>query len=172
MPLELKIKDRKAKIEVLKQEGTLYHVKIDGKEYHLDVVQVESSVYSILYNGQSVGLEMIEGDDPNHYKVNTRADHFNVEVIDPVTRYKLAKSDGVKNVDQIIESPMPGRIVKVLVNEGDVIEEGQTVIVVSAMKMESEYKAPISGIVKKIYVSAGDTVDGGVPLIEIDPHTN
>lgn len=172
MPLELKIKDRKAKVEVLEQDGTNYHVKIDGKEYHLDVVQVESSVYSVLYKGQSVNLEMIEGDSPNQYKVNTRADHFKVEVIDPITRYQADNSNGIASTDQIIESPMPGRIVKILVQEGDIIEEGQTALVVSAMKMESEYKAPISGIVKKIFVAEGDTIDGGIPLVEIDPHTN
>ncbi|MGQ1787063.1 biotin/lipoyl-containing protein [Saccharicrinis sp. GN24d3] len=171
MPLELKINDRKTKIEVLQQNGSAYHVKIDGKEYHLDVMQVESSVYSVLYKGQSVNLEMIEGDNPNQYKVNTRTDHFSVDVIDPVTRYKTSQSNGLKSNDQIIESPMPGRIVKILVEEGDLIEEGQTALIVSAMKMESEYKAPISGVVSKIHVSEGDTIDGGVPLVEIDPHT-
>ena len=172
MPLELKIKDRKAKIEVLKQEGSLYHVKIDGKEYKLDVIQVEASVYSVIYNGKSINLEMIEGENPNYYKVNTRTDHFKVEVIDPVTRYKSSLSNGIKSTDQVIKSPMPGRIVKVLVTEGDIIEEGQTATIVSAMKMESEYKSPISGIVSKVNVSEGDTVDGGVVLIEIDPYTN
>ena len=170
MPLELKIKDRKAKVEVINQEGSLYHVKIGGKEYQLDVVQVESSVYSVLYQGNSINLEMIEADTPNHYKVNTRTDQFSVEVIDPVRRYQSAKSAGMTSSDRIIESPMPGRIVQVLVNEGDVIEEGQTTVIVSAMKMESEYKAPISGIISKVHIKEGETVDGGIPLIEIDPN--
>ncbi|GAF04839.1 biotin/lipoyl-containing protein [Saccharicrinis fermentans] len=171
MPLELKIKDRKAKIEVLHQEDSTYHVKIDGKEYHLDVLQVESSVYSVLYQNQSINLEMIEGDNPNQYKVNTRADQFTVDVIDPVTRYKSSRSNAHKSIEQIIVSPMPGRIVSVLVKEGDPIEEGQTALIVSAMKMESEYKAPISGVVSKIHISAGDTIRGGVPLIEIEPQS-
>ena len=169
MPLELKIKDRTAKIEVINKDENLYHIKIDNKEYKLDVVQVEASVYSVIYKGNSINLEMIKGDTPNHYKVNTRTDHFQVEVIDPVSRYKSSKATELKNTDQIIKSPMPGQIVKLLFNEGDVIQEGETVVIVSAMKMESEYKAPISGIIKTIYVNEGDTIEGGVPLVEIDP---
>jgi len=167
MPLELKIKDRVAKIEVLRHDKQIYHVLIDGKEYELDVVKVEDSVYSVLYKGNSINLEMIEGDTPNLYKVNTRTDHFQVEVIDPISRYRSNRSVGLANNDGLIKAPMPGRIVKVLVHEGDIVEEGQTVIVVSAMKMESEYKSPISGVVKKVHVKEGDTVEGGIALVEI-----
>ena len=169
MPLELKIKDRKAKVEVLEQEGSQYHIKIDNKEYFLDVVQVESSVYSVIHKGKSINLEMIESDSPNHYKVNTRTDKFSVEVIDPISRYKNAQSTTLASSERVIISPMPGRIVKILVKEGDIVQEGQTAVIVSAMKMESEYKAPISGVVSKVHVSKDDTVDGGVPLIEIEP---
>ncbi len=169
MPLELKIKDRIAKIDMLSQNHQIFKVKIDGKDYDLDVVKVEESVYSVLYKGHSINLEMIEGESPNHYKVNTRTDHFQVEVIDPVSRYKSNKGQGLKNTDRIIEAPMPGRIVKLLVKEGDVVNEGDTTIIVSAMKMESEYKATISGIIKQVFVKEGDTVEGGARLIEIDP---
>ncbi|SMO87056.1 Biotin-requiring enzyme [Saccharicrinis carchari] len=169
MPLELKVKDRKVKIEVLKQEGCIYHVLIDGKAYSLDVLQVESSVYSILHNGTSINLEMIEDNHPNHYKVNTRNDQFKVEVIDPSTRYNVASRNNAKSSDREIISPMPGRIVRIMVSVGSFINEGDTALVVSAMKMESEFKAPISGIVRKINVAEGDTVDGGITLVEIDP---
>ncbi len=168
MPLELKIKDRKAKVEVLNQTGNIYHVKIDGKEYKLDVLQVESSVYSVIYNGKSINLELIEGDTANQYKVNTRTDHFKIEVIDPIIRYKSSVAGKSLKTENNIEAPMPGRIVKIIVSEGDTIEKDDTAIIVSAMKMESEYKAPVSGTVSKIHVSEGDTIDGGAILIEID----
>ncbi|TLX72367.1 biotin/lipoyl-binding protein [Labilibacter sediminis] len=170
MPLELKINDRIAKVEVLQQDENLYHIKIDNKEYKLDVVKVEASVYSVIYKGNSINLEMIKGDTPNHYKVNTRTDHFQVEVIDPISRYKSSKATELKNTDQVIEAPMPGQIVKLHFSEGDIVQEGDTVVIVSAMKMESEYKAPISGIIKKVHVKEGDTVEGGAPLVEINPH--
>lgn len=63
---------------------------------------------------------------------------------------------------------MPGKIVKILVSVGDKVEPGQTVIIVSAMKMESEFKATKPGIVSEIPVSEGDTVDGNQVLVSIE----
>ena len=55
-----------------------------------------------------------------------------------------------------------------MVEVGDVVKEGETVIIISAMKMESEYKAPKDGIVKKVNVKNDDTIDGNQILIELD----
>ena len=63
---------------------------------------------------------------------------------------------------------MPGKIVKILVAVGDAVEAGQTVIIVSAMKMESEFKAAKAGIVSEIPVKEGDTVDGNQVLVVIE----
>ena len=57
---------------------------------------------------------------------------------------------------------------RIPVKEGDVVEKGSTVIVISAMKMESEYKSPLDGVVKKIYVNEGDTINSHQPLVEIE----
>ena len=63
---------------------------------------------------------------------------------------------------------MPGKVVNVLVSEGDIVKEGETVVIISAMKMESEYKAPKDGVVKKVYVKNDETSDGNQILIELD----
>ena len=63
---------------------------------------------------------------------------------------------------------MPGRIVKIPVTEGQEVITGQTLIVVSAMKMESEYKSSKNGIVKHIHVKEGDVVTGHQPLLTIE----
>ena len=63
---------------------------------------------------------------------------------------------------------MPSRVVKILKNEGDVVESGEGVIVVEAMKMESELKASVSGKIKEIKVSEGDAVDGGAVLVVLE----
>ena len=68
---EIKIGDRLATIEVISQNGSIYHLKIDGKEYHLDVYKVEQGVYSIINEGRSINMEMIEGNASNKYIVNT-----------------------------------------------------------------------------------------------------
>ena len=172
MPFELKIKDRTAKVEILEKNGTLYNIRIGKRIYDIDVVKVENGVYSVIYQGKSTNMEMIEGDKPNKYIVNTRSNDYQIEIIDSKARYRAANQGEHSNDDTIIRSPMPGKIMRLLVEEGDPVAKGQTVIIVSAMKMESEYKSPVDGIVSKIYVKAEDTVEGNQALIEIEAKIN
>jgi glutaconyl-CoA/methylmalonyl-CoA decarboxylase subunit gamma len=67
----------------------------------------------------------------------------------------------------MLRSPMPGRIARILVNEGELIEAGQGVLILEAMKMENEIKAPSTGIVKSVRVNEGDAVEKNALLIEI-----
>lgn len=169
MPFEIKIKDRTSKVEILEKKGTYYKVHIGDHIYEVDVTKVENGVYSVIYKGKSTNMEMIEGDTPNKYIVNTRSNDYQIEIIDAKARYRAASKGDMDGGDAIISSPMPGKIVKLMVNQGDTVTKGDTVIIVSAMKMESEYKSPIDGLVKKIYVKADDTVEGNQPLVEIEP---
>jgi len=168
MPLELKIDTRVAKINVLEKNGSKYKVEIDGRIYDLDIEKVESDTYSILLDGKSINMEMIEGDSPNEYKVNTINNYYEIEVIDAVARYRAKSRSKLETGSNVISTPMPGKIVKIPVKEGDSVEKGQTVIVVSAMKIESEYKSASDGMVKTIHVQEGDAVEGNQPLIEIE----
>jgi biotin carboxyl carrier protein len=70
--------------------------------------------------------------------------------------------------ENTISSPMPGKVVKIPVVEGEQVKKGDTVITISAMKMESEYKSPIDGKIVKIHVQEGSTVDANQILIEIE----
>ena len=169
MPFELKIKDRTAKVEILEQKGSIYNVKIGERNYEIDVTKVENGVYSLIYQGKSTNMEMIEGDSPNKYIVNTRSNDYEIEIIDAKARYRAANKGELDGEETIITSPMPGKIVKLLVNKGDKVAKGDTVIIVSAMKMESEYKSPVEGTVSKIFVKADDTVEGNQALVEIEP---
>ena len=67
-----------------------------------------------------------------------------------------------------VRAPMPGKVVKLLVAEGDVVEEGQGVIVIEAMKMENELRAAVAGTVMKIRVAEGDSVESGEDLLLIE----
>ncbi len=67
-----------------------------------------------------------------------------------------------------VAAPMPGKVIKVLVSEGDHVEEGQQVIIVEAMKMEHTLHAPKEGKVGKLACEEGQQVDAGIPLIEIE----
>lgn len=67
----------------------------------------------------------------------------------------------------VITSPMPGRVLKILVEEGQVILRGTPLVVVEAMKMENELMAARDGTVTKIHVAPGQTVEGGQKLVEV-----
>ena len=66
-----------------------------------------------------------------------------------------------------VKSPMPGTIVRVNASTGDTVKQGQSVLVLEAMKMENDIAAPKDGKITALYVSQGDTVQGGSVLFEI-----
>jgi biotin carboxyl carrier protein len=63
---------------------------------------------------------------------------------------------------------MPGKVIAVLVSEGDQVERGQGLVIVEAMKMENEVHSPIAGEIKEIKVKPGDTVEGGALLVIVE----
>ena len=67
-----------------------------------------------------------------------------------------------------MEAPTPGNILRLEVQTGETVNANQTLLVMEAMKMESEVKAPVSGTVAEIHVSAGDTVQAGAPLLTLN----
>lgn len=123
MPYEVKIKERKARVEILEQNDTWYKVKIGDRIYDLDVARVENGVYSVIYNGKSTNMEMIEGDAPNKYIVNTRSSDYEIEILDAKARYAAAHKGELDNADTIISSPMPGKVVRIPVKKRN--ESGQ-----------------------------------------------
>jgi biotin carboxyl carrier protein len=68
---------------------------------------------------------------------------------------------------QVLVAPMPGRIVKVLVAEGQEIQQGAGLLVIEAMKMQNELRAPRAGRVEEIYVQEGTGVESGARLIQL-----
>jgi len=101
--------------------------------------------------------------------VNTFAKTFNVEVIDAESKYISNRNQGleVEGANHIL-SPMPGKIVKIPVKVGDLVTTGQTLVVVEAMKMQSEFKATGDKIVQAILVKEGDTVDSHQLMIKLE----
>ncbi len=169
MELELNVNGRNAIVKELKREGNLMTVSVDDDVYEVDLVKVGNGEYSVLYKGKSYNIEVIENTDPKHYTVNTFYFTYGVEVIDAEARYIRSREEaGAHHGENIIRSPMPGKVVKILVQTGDEVEAGQTVIIVSAMKMESEFKAGKAGVVTEIAVKEGDTIDGNQLMVVIE----
>ena len=67
-----------------------------------------------------------------------------------------------------VEAPMPGKILNIKVSEGQAVKFGEVVVIMEAMKMETEIVAPADGTVSKILVKAGDSVDTGAALVALN----
>lgn len=166
--MEIKIDGRVANVQELKRDGNIITMQVDDEIYEVDALMVEEGIYSLLYKGRSYNLEMIADSTARNYTVNSWYTTYQIEIIDAQTRYKLAREKG-SHIDEgnVILSPMPGKVVKILVSEGNKVEVGQTLIIISAMKMESEFKAKVAGIIKHISVKEGETIDANKELISI-----
>ncbi|MFO0284071.1 MAG: biotin/lipoyl-containing protein, partial [Acidobacteriota bacterium] len=90
-------------------------------------------------------------------------------VEDPRSWAGAAKGKGASRAAKVA-SPMPGRVVRVLVEVGHIIEAGQGVVVVEAMKMQNELKSPIAGTVTQVQVSEGANVNGKQVLVVVEAH--
>ncbi|MDT8323278.1 MAG: biotin/lipoyl-containing protein [Bacteroidota bacterium] len=102
-----------------------------------------------------------------HVTVNGRS--ATVDIEDERTALMRAyQSDKATQLQSaLVRSPMPGKITRVMVREGELIEAGQGVVILEAMKMENEIKAPSAGIVKAIRIQEADAVEKNAVLIEI-----
>ncbi len=169
MAYEIKLEHRTARIELLNRAGNKVLLAVDDRKYELDVVMVEKGVYSILYNGHSYNVELIEGESSKEYIANTFARSFVAEIIDAETKYLHNRLQGKEHEGKNeISSPMPGKVVKIPVSVGENVTAGQTLIVVEAMKMQSEFKASADRIVKEILVKEGDTVNAHQIMMKVE----
>jgi len=169
MSIEIRLNERLSKVELVSREENLLTIKVDDKLYSLDILKVEDGMYSALLDGRSYNLEILEKDNAKQYTVNSQNKSYDLEIVDAETRYLLSrKGNDDEETGNTISSPMPGKIVKIPVKAGDKVVTGQTVITVSAMKMESEYKAGRDGVIKEVHVKEGDTIEGNQPLITLE----
>lgn len=170
MPLiELKSGEKRKQVSVLEKRGSKMRILLGEKEYDIDVVKVENNIYSLLYENRSYNMKVVPAGKKNCYSVRYVCYSYDVEVVDPETRYiESRKKSSGEDDENVISSPMSGKIVRVMVKKGDEVKPGQVVIIVSAMKMESEYKSGKAGKVKEVLVNEGDVVGSDTPLIVLE----
>lgn len=169
MELQIKINDRLTNVKLLSREKNQISVSVDDKVYSIDLCKVEENEYSAIYNGKSQNIEIVEGESSKKYIANTYYKSFEIEIVDAESRYLQNRNKGALNQElNIISTPMPGKIVLIPVKVNDKVTAGQTVVVISAMKMESEYKVTRDAVIKKILINLNDTVKSNQPLIIIE----
>jgi biotin carboxyl carrier protein len=150
---------------LLEASGNNWHYEAEGDingQGALSVAEGGAGVWSVLLNGRSFEIRSLGS---ANYLVNGNL--YNVQIEDP--RDRPARSAAALHEGRhVLSSPMPGRVVKLLVVEGQAVEAGQGVVVVEAMKMQNEMKAARSGIVTALPVREGVAVAGGETLAVIE----
>jgi biotin carboxyl carrier protein len=148
-----------------------WQIVIDGRPVEIDkaqlenAIEVEPGVFSVLVDGRSFEVRLPAGGPAGTASVQGR--RHNVEVRDPRNTGRGAKS-ALGSGRQNIIAPMPGKIVRMLVKQGDTVESGQGLAVVEAMKMQNEMKAPRAARVTEVRAGDGDTVAAGQTLVVLE----
>ena len=122
-------------------------VIVDGTEFDVDI-EMDGGIWTATVEGRT----------------------FKIEVPDsgPVVKKKRSQG-GKKKKSGTVSANIPGKIVTIEVNEGDVVEEGQVILILEAMKMQNEIQAPISGTVSSVTCEEGQSIEANVPLVVIEP---
>jgi len=149
----------------LEARGGAWVSRVDGEELEADAVLVEPDVLSLRIGGRSI--EVRRETQAGELKIWVGGRSFAAEVRDPRSlreRKRLADDQGPRK----LTAPMPGKVVRVLVQAGDAVEAGAGLVVVEAMKMQNEVKSPKKGTVQKILVAAGSAVNAGDVLAVVE----
>ena len=127
--------------------GVIRKVIIDGEELEVDV-EIEGGIYRATVEGHT--FEFIIPDSKSS----------------PVRK---RGGRGGRKRSGTVSASMPGKVVTVEVKVGDTVEEGETILILEAMKMQNEVTAPISGTVTAVHCEDGVNVEANVPLVVIEP---
>jgi biotin carboxyl carrier protein len=154
-------------VEIEEIDKSVYRVSVDGNEFLVDGKKTGRTSYSLIVDNRSFEIEVDNAEDEYRVSVDGRNYHMNL-VDERRMRVGGAQSGLALQGRQKVSVPMPGKVIAVLVAEGDMVEKGQGLIIVEAMKMENEVRSPIAGEVKEIKVKAGDAVEGGAVLAVVE----
>jgi len=145
---------------------------VNGEPRQVDFLPLEASLYSIIMDNQSYEVMINQqptGSGQHGIEVLMRGHLYTGEVLDERAQLMAMRRGGLESdTGEIsIKSPMPGLIVAVPVSEGQMVEAGQTVIILESMKMQNELKAPRAGVVQRIGVQPGQSVEQNKLLITL-----
>ncbi len=165
MKLSVRIDGREAPL-VFEFGGGVCRFRFDGgEEREAALAEMEPGVYSVIIGGRSYEAKIESGLNGVFVRVGGR--RFAVEVRDPRHWMRDLKGRYAEGRANLV-APIPGRVVRVLVSEGETVEAGQGLLVVEAMKMQNEMKSPRPGRVASLSVSQGDTVVAGQVLAAVE----
>jgi len=167
MKLHATMGEKLAEVEI-RLEGDRVFADIDGRQYSIEVRELREGW--LLINEGTVFNCRVAGtpDSGKPLDVVVGATSHAITLSDPKRLRGAASAGGHGDGAARISAPMPGKVVRVLVQAGDQVEVGSGIVVVEAMKMQNEMKSPKAGKVTAINVQVGATVNGGDVLAVIE----
>lgn len=137
----------------------------------LDIINLGNDTFHVIHDNQSMKMKVIERDFLNRtYSISINANAYKVKMASPLDDLikKMGYSEGSSKSIDSIKAPMPGIIIELKVEKGQSVEEGETLLILEAMKMENAIVSPKKTVIKDIYIVVGDTVDKNKLLIDFE----
>jgi len=145
--------------------GEGHTARIDGREYRLRWLPLNDNEWLLDVDGRPIRAVLaVRG---NETWISIDGETYLVE--EPGDDRRPRRRGGPDDQSRQVTPPMPSAVIRILTAEGDQVNRGQSLIVLSAMKMETTLTAPYRGVVKKIHTAVGAQVMPGVILMEIEP---
>lgn len=144
------------------REGNRIRAQIGGRTIEADAVEVAECTYSVVIEGRSYEVRVESG--PQGLRVHAGLREYFIRIEDP--RAWRGRHGGALEAEgrQEVMAPMPGKVVRVLANQGAAVEAGQGLLVIEAMKMQNEIRSPKKGTLERLLVKEGQAVNSGEPL--------
>ena len=170
MKLNAEIDGERVALEV-KREGGRVSGEVGGRRYDLEAREVSAGVYLLIHEGRV--YECRVGGEPGAsgrgaLRVSVGAREYGITLTDPKHLRGAGGGAGEQGGLAQVKAPMPGKVVRVLVEAGQAVEAGEGMVVVEAMKMQNELKSPKSGTVAELRAEPGATVNAGDVLVVIE----
>lgn len=146
----------------------VYDVTWNGETEQVRIMAIREDSVTLLVAGTPVLLHVVHGVDRSLVSIAGHSYEFSHA---PPHQNRLDRPATRGSFEPEVRSPMPGKILEVKVDEGDTVDDGQTLILLEAMKMENALTADGGARVSKIHVAAGELVELGQILIELVPLT-
>jgi biotin carboxyl carrier protein len=157
----------KTRVVELTRQNDAWKISLDGNTLDANAVEVAPNIFSVLLSGDSHQIRIAPRPDGT-LTLHTGLAEYHAEVSDP--RSWRGRRQGAVEAEgrQQITAPMPGKVVRLLVKQGDSVEAGQGLLVVEAMKMQNEIRSPKSGKIEKLFAQEGQPVNAGEVLLWVE----
>ena len=146
-------------------------IRVDGALVEARLDDVEGTPISLVTIGGVVHRVVVRrGEGRGRYTLWINGHRFDAEALDERTHAirQLSSKAGAAAGPSPLKAPMPGLIVRVSVQPGDLVQAGQGIVAIEAMKMENELRAPAAGTVKAVHAEPGKAVEKGTLLVEFE----